>query len=86
MIDERDIYHSFDDWNDEDGVEELDECTLVHETDAAWLISDGERQAWFPKSRCRWNEDEGLIIWPDWLDPEWREPNPFKSEFTRIES
>lgn len=27
------------------------ECTLEHETKLAWLIDDGDRSVWIPKSR-----------------------------------
>lgn len=27
-------------------------CILKHETKAAYLINDGTRDAWIPKSRC----------------------------------
>jgi len=53
---------------------ELVGCTLVHETEKAWLIRQlrrkSYRQAWFPKSQCAWHPT-GVLIHPDWLDPTW---------------
>jgi hypothetical protein len=30
---------------------------VIHETDRAWLLSDGRTTAWVPKSVCQDNQD-----------------------------
>lgn len=42
---------------------------IVHETDKAWLLSDGTRKAWVPKSMAEDNED-GTFTMPEWLAQE----------------
>ena len=43
----------------------------VHETDMAYLFSDGDQQAWLPKSQVKVVVDRGgkpsLIVIPEWL-------------------
>lgn len=40
-------------------------CEIRVETDRAWLIYDGERTVWIPKSQCE-RVDGGLEM-PEWL-------------------
>jgi hypothetical protein len=44
-------------------------CTVLHETDKAYLIDDGARKVWLPKSQCEKNED-GTVTLPMWLAKE----------------
>jgi RNase P/RNase MRP subunit p29 len=39
---------------------------LVRETDKSFLLNDGDREVWVPKSRCNWI---GKHLWemPEWL-------------------
>lgn len=39
---------------------------LKHETEKAYLISDGSREAWIPKSQCERNDD-GTFSMPEWI-------------------
>jgi hypothetical protein len=39
---------------------------LRHETKAAYLIFDGARQVWLPKSQCQRNDDSTWTL-PFWL-------------------
>lgn len=39
---------------------------IRHETDKAWLLFDGIREAWVPKSQAQDNED-GTFTMPQWL-------------------
>lgn len=36
------------------------------ETDKAWLIFDGDREVWLPKSQCERNHDKTFTM-PEWL-------------------
>lgn len=38
---------------------------LVHETSAAWLVSDGHVEVWVPKSQCEY--EDGILTAPEWL-------------------
>lgn len=42
------------------------EATLKHETDAAYLVNDGETDAWLPKSLTE-NNGDGTFTIPEWL-------------------
>ena len=46
-------------------------CDLVHETDDAYLVSDGENKFWIPKSQISTlimaDEVEMEITIPEWL-------------------
>lgn len=45
-------------------------CKLKHETDAAWLIDDGDRDVWLPKSQCELELSKNMvctITLPEWL-------------------
>jgi hypothetical protein len=42
------------------------EATLKHETDNAFLVSDGEKDYWLPKSMTENNRD-GTFTIPEWL-------------------
>ena len=45
-------------------------CEIKHETDSAYLISDGTREAWIPKSQiASEEEDAGVLVLniPEWL-------------------
>lgn len=39
---------------------------IKHETDKAWLLDDGTRKAWVPKSQVEDNGD-GTFTMPEWL-------------------
>jgi hypothetical protein len=48
-------------------VEMVDiEAEVIHETERAWLLSDGDHEAWVPKSQVENNED-GTFTMPLWL-------------------
>lgn len=40
-------------------------CTLRHQTDKAYLVDDGDKQVWVPKSQCEY--DDGVLTLPEWL-------------------
>ena len=40
---------------------------IIHETDQAWLFSDGGTEVWLPKSQCKWAEDDKAMLMPEWL-------------------
>ena len=45
-------------------------CKLKHETKAAWLISDGDRDVWLPKSQCELELGKNMVCivtLPEWL-------------------
>lgn len=44
--------------------------TLVHQTELAWLVDNGERQAWVPKSRGEFSG--GILTLPERLATEKR--------------
>ena len=60
-------------WNDYDedygGDNLIENFEVLHETDKAWLILEGNQKAWFPKSQCSIEEDG--FIYPDWLTVSW---------------
>ena len=39
---------------------------IRHETDKAYLLWDGERQAWVPKSYVEW-DGKNTFTMPEWL-------------------
>ena len=39
---------------------------LRHETDKAWLIFDGDKEVWLPKSQVE-NNGDGTFTMPEWL-------------------
>lgn len=39
---------------------------IKHETQAAWLVHDGDQDVWLPKSQCEDNGD-GTFTLPEWL-------------------
>jgi hypothetical protein len=39
---------------------------LRHETDKAFLLHDGDRQAWVPKAQVE-NNSDGTFSMPEWL-------------------
>jgi len=39
---------------------------IAHETEKAWLIEIGWKQAWFPKEYC-WHDDNVMTV-PTWLN------------------
>ena len=41
-------------------------ATKRHETEAAYLIHDGTREVWLPKSQVEQNPD-GTFTMPEWL-------------------
>ena len=45
-------------------------CVLKHETKAAWLINDGDRDVWLPKSQCEvevMDDKSCIVTLPEWL-------------------
>jgi hypothetical protein len=44
-------------------------CELRHETSRAYLIFDGAKEAWLPKSLVERNEDDTFTM-PEWLAKE----------------
>lgn len=40
---------------------------LIHETERAWLFTDGENRVWLPKSICEWDEQAGVMTVPEWI-------------------
>jgi hypothetical protein len=42
------------------------ELEVKHETEKAWLVTDGEREVWLPKSLVENNED-GTFTMPEYL-------------------
>ena len=34
---------------------------LIHETDKAWLVSDGQNEVWIPKSMCEFDQASGTL-------------------------
>lgn len=42
------------------------DAEIVRETEAAWLLNDGFKQAWVPKSQVEDNGD-GTFTMPSWL-------------------
>jgi len=47
-------------------------CEVKIETDSAWLINDGTKEAWLPKSQVEMHvEDKGTTaVMPEWLAQE----------------
>ena len=47
------------------------EVDLKHETDKAYLVSDGDREVWVPKSQCEFEMSDtppyGTLTLPEWL-------------------
>ena len=44
-------------------------AVIRHETKAAWLIFDGAKEVWVPKSMIEDNDD-GTFTMPEWLAKE----------------
>jgi len=42
------------------------EADLVHETPRAYLVSDGDRECWLPKSLTQY-DGHGTFAIPEWL-------------------
>ena len=46
-------------------------CTFKHETKAAWLVNDGDRDIWLPKSQCEvdiaGDNTTCIVTLPEWL-------------------
>jgi hypothetical protein len=42
------------------------DCEIRHQTDLAYLIDDGDRKVWVPKSQVENNMD-GTVTMPFWL-------------------
>lgn len=40
---------------------------LIHETDDAYLVSDGDEEYWLPKSQTDYNKQDGTFSVPVWL-------------------
>lgn len=39
-------------------------CEILHETEKAFLIFDGDKQVWIPKSVGEWDEDGKTMAMP----------------------
>ena len=35
---------------------------IVHETDKAWLVNDGTKDVWLPKSQCEFTPSRGNVL------------------------
>ncbi len=40
---------------------------LRRETEKAYLLFDGTREAWLPKASCEWDEKDKTMQMPEWL-------------------
>ncbi|MGI9489157.1 MAG: hypothetical protein ACR2RF_25380 [Geminicoccaceae bacterium] len=40
---------------------------LRHETEKAFLIFDGTKEVWLPKSKVEYDEGDGTFAMPEWL-------------------
>jgi len=40
------------------------EGEIIHQTEKAWLFSNGEKQAWIPKSVGEWDQDTATMTLP----------------------
>ncbi len=43
------------------------ELVEPYETDAAYRFFDGSRTVWLPKSQCEWDEEDMMMVMPEWL-------------------
>lgn len=41
--------------------------TIEGETTLAYRFNDGDRTIWLPKSQVEWDEDEKVMVMPEWL-------------------
>jgi hypothetical protein len=40
-------------------------CEIRHETEKAYLIFDGDKEVWIPKSLGEWDQDEKTMAMPE---------------------
>lgn len=40
---------------------------IRHETDAAYLFFDGDKEVWLPKAHCEWDPDARTMAVEEWL-------------------
>jgi len=40
---------------------------LIRETELSWLLKMGDDEIWFPKSKCELDENDKIIVVPEWL-------------------
>lgn len=40
---------------------------LRHETERAYLLFDGDKEVWLPKSSCEWDASDNTMQMPEWL-------------------
>ncbi len=40
--------------------------TVKHETEKSWLVNDGDKDVWLPKSQAEKNDDNTFTM-PEWL-------------------
>lgn len=48
-------------------------CILKHETKAAWLVNNGDKDVWLPKSQCEIELGKNMscvVTLPEWLAQE----------------
>lgn len=43
------------------------ELDLLHQTDEALLVTDGDNEWWVPKSLCEYDEDIKWLTMPEWM-------------------
>lgn len=43
------------------------EIHVRHETDKAYLVYDGKKTVWLPKSQVQLSDDKKTITMPEWL-------------------
>ncbi len=40
---------------------------FIRETDLAWILKFENREVALPKSQCEFDEEEGIVMVPQWL-------------------
>lgn len=45
-------------------------CEIKRETEKAYLIFDGDKEVWLPKSQVEWDQDAKTMAMPEWLATE----------------
>jgi hypothetical protein len=41
--------------------------TVKHQTEKAFLVTDGVNEVWLPKSQVEHHEEDGIFVIPFWL-------------------
>lgn len=42
-------------------------CQVKHETEKAFLVFDGDKDVWLPKTQCEWDGRDKVMQMPEWL-------------------